>query len=145
MPCPAALERFVRVAQLTSAAQAERLARELSADLRAQRREYLRCADCVARSSQPLANDWLDSICALRDELAAMRSASAPALPAAAPHAGAADPQQAALERCIAKLRSELRSDPLQRLWWGAVGLSAAGCALLGASRVLGLHALQRR
>jgi hypothetical protein len=152
-PCPAPLDRFVRVGRLLSAARAQALCATLGADLRVRPREYLRCATAIVSAPHGLA-DWLLAALQSMPDCAANGAAPVPDRGAERSADRALAARAALFDRLHAAARA-VAADPLQRLWLAAaiatatalaLGWLAAGpVALVLAPAVLLLWPLRRR
>jgi len=117
--CPPPFERFARLGRLLSVTQTDRLLLALGADLRARPREYLRCADAIARRS-PALWQWIgDTVRAAR-----------PARHAGAPPSARDASEQDAIDRPLQAAGDAARRDRLGRLWQVALVLSVTACGL---------------
>jgi hypothetical protein len=144
-PCPAPLDRFVRVGRLVGVARARALAAALSADLRARPREYLRSATSIARAPDALAT-WLSAaLQSVAGELDAQRGRARPPGPDGTANASdaalAGDAWRQELDERLQRCARAVGADPLRRLWLAALAASVTALALAwlatGASALL--------
>ena len=127
-PCPAPLDRFVRVGRLLSAARAQALCVTLGTDLRVRPREYLRCAVAIASAPDGLADWLLASLQSMPDGAA---KGDTPATDRhAARVADRAPPARSALSDRLQGCAGAVAADPLQRLWLAASIATATALAL---------------
>jgi hypothetical protein len=133
-PCPAPLDRFVRVGRLVGGARARALAAALSADLRARPREYLRSATTIARAPDALATWLIAALQSVARELDAQGGRARPSGPEVAASdseaALAGDVRQQELDERLQRCARAVAADPLRRLWLAALGASVTALAL---------------